>query len=416
MTSTIFQDPSYEYRLNCDVLLVSNLYPPIQIGGYEIAAYDVAAGLIMNNMNVSVLTSDYRAQELSSTEPNVFRVLKLTSSWFGDYPVRNALQNMQYNLDTALDMIDRLQPKLVYAWNQANLGMGVLEAAVIKGVPILHHIMGVDLLSYRDEQPQSLRNRIMAALNRITSPQSRSLVLQERHLRNIIFLSHFMKVHYESQGVSPGFANVVYPGIAVERVRLKSDYRLTNKTVRVAYVGQLAPHKGVHHLKQALNEAKHKIDGFDIHLTLYGDGDPRFVQDLLSPSDIIIDHKGFCDREHLYNRLCDHDVGVFTSTWEEPFGIAQIELMAAGLPLLSSATGGAAEPVRHEVNALVYQSNDPHDLVDKFVSLVNDYETKAASMGKSARRMVEEAFNNKQMHQDILNIIKGIIQEPHRYV
>ncbi|HYP38941.1 MAG TPA: glycogen/starch synthase, partial [Chloroflexia bacterium] len=61
------------------ILFVSNLYPPIAIGGYEQVCYDVAQALKARGHSIHILTSRYRAQEAAvagGSEKCVYRSLK----------------------------------------------------------------------------------------------------------------------------------------------------------------------------------------------------------------------------------------------------------------------------------------------------------------------------------------------------
>jgi len=54
-------------------------------------------------------------------------------------------------------------------------------------------------------------------------------------------------------------------------------------------------------------------------------------------------------------------VAVFPSLYE-PFGIVALEAMAAGCPVVASATGGLAEVVRSHETGLAVQPNSPDSL------------------------------------------------------
>jgi glycosyltransferase involved in cell wall biosynthesis len=56
------------------------------------------------------------------------------------------------------------------------------------------------------------------------------------------------------------------------------------------------------------------------------------------------------------------NVFVFPSTWEEPFGISQVEALAAGLLVVSSGTGGAGETVHDDINGRRFQPSNSSDL------------------------------------------------------
>lgn len=54
---------------------------------------------------------------------------------------------------------------------------------------------------------------------------------------------------------------------------------------------------------------------------------------------------GVLSRQELKEIYRTHNVLIFPTKWAEPFGITQIEAMAAGLTLVTSGTGGAGEIV-----------------------------------------------------------------------
>ena len=392
----------------CDVLIISNLYPPLQIGGYEIAARDVAEGLEASGLGVEVLTSDYRLDSIPLKEDHIFRVLKLTGSWFGDYPVKSRLEHDRHNYATTTQFLDKLKPKVVYAWNQANLGAGPLVAATKRKIPVLHHIMGFDLLTeiYNRHAPITLLKQYIRTC---LLGRHREMRLTDAHIRQSIFLSRFLESHYSHHGVRPRLSRVVHPGIHVEKIRSKRHYKIQGKTIEIVYVGQLAPHKGVLNIKEAINS----LGGdFPIRLTLFGDGDKRYVDQIFESAQFPILHEGWIGRDIIYARLHEFDIGIFSSTWDEPFGIAQIEMMAAGLPVISSGVGGSREAIFDDENGVLFDCRNRLDLAQKLRCLIAGYSTHAARIGKRARETVQMSFSAAHMRQEIRKVIHEITYRP----
>ncbi len=79
----------------------------------------------------------------------------------------------------------------------------------------------------------------------------------------------------------------------------------------------------------------------------------------------------------------------------ETFGIAAVEAMAAGSPLVSTDAGGLGEIVTDDVNALVARAGDADDLAGKVLSLL-EHRDRAASLGE---RAVREAA---RFHPDVI--------------
>ena len=390
--------------MSCDVLIISNLYPPLQIGGYEIAAKDVAEELEDSGLGVSVLTSDYRLETLALQENGIFRTLKLIGSWYGDYSVDSRLVHDAHNLVTTARLLRRLNPKVVYAWNQANLGAGPLVAAASQKIPIVHHIMGFDLLTeiYNRKAPLALLKK---TIRTCLLGRHRELKLTGRHIRHAIFLSHFLESHYMRHHIQPALSRVVHPGIRVEDIREKTCYKITENTAHIAYVGQLAPHKGILEIKEAI----HSLGaGLGVHLTLFGDGDKHYVDRIFDGARFPIHHEGWKGRDVIYSRLHEFDLGIFPSTWDEPFGIAQIEMMAAGLPVISSGAGGSREAVADNENGILFDARNTEDLARKLRWLISDYSTHATRIGKRARETAKAKFSTTRMRKEIRDVLNEI--------
>ena len=63
---------------------------------------------------------------------------------------------------------------------------------------------------------------------------------------------------------------------------------------------------------------------------------------------------GMQPREEVKDFFQNHDIFIFSSIWEEPFGIVILEAMASGMPVIGAAVGGSKEILVDGENALVY--------------------------------------------------------------
>ena len=61
------------------ILVISNYFPPVELGGWDQLTRDVSQRLQERGHEVLVLTSNYRQAELTTPEANVLRTLHLES-------------------------------------------------------------------------------------------------------------------------------------------------------------------------------------------------------------------------------------------------------------------------------------------------------------------------------------------------
>lgn len=90
---------------------------------------------------------------------------------------------------------------------------------------------------------------------------------------------------------------------------------------------------------------------------------------------------------------------------DEPFGIALIEGMAAGLPVVAPAGGGPLEIVEHGVTGLLYPAGDAEAAASCVVRLLCD-PAEARRMGAAGRRRVEGEFNLERQ----LRMTRGLLE------
>lgn len=180
---------------------------------------------------------------------------------------------------------------------------------------------------------------------------------------------------------------VVIPnGIALERFR---DITVTaeDRTNRLpdipatapllASIGRLETQKDVPTLLRALAQ----LDG--VHLALIGDGPLRPELEALAKELNITDRAHFLGRrEDVAILLRLADLYVQSSAWEG-FGIAAVEAMASGLPVVHSDVPGLREVVSESAGVRCPPS-DPIALANAIRSLLGDT-AKRATLSKNAR-------------------------------
>lgn len=181
----------------------------------------------------------------------------------------------------------------------------------------------------------------------------------------------------------PGRAPVA-PAFSEAQIRARS---LEPGPLRLLFLGNLIPRKGLHHLLAALA----RLPGGLAHLTIVGDTriDPVYTASIRAQIshhdlDTSCEMAGYLPDEALFERLARSQVLVVPSAYEG-FGIAYLQGMGFGLPAIASAAGGAGEIVREGETGYLVPPGAVEVLAGRLRMLAQDRPA-LARMGVAARR------------------------------
>jgi glycosyltransferase involved in cell wall biosynthesis len=388
-----------------NILLVSNLYPPIFFGGYELLAEQVATQLRSLGHDVLVLTSDFRAEDTPQT-PRIFRELELTtrfplpgeSSQAVDFRLstlhrvaeRNRQAARRVLIEAPRHFADGRGADLTFCWSLNRLTLGPVLASQGMGVPVCQTV--------NDRHPSQFRvaSRSLAPRSLLRAA-AESSVFPKASLRRVrpfpvTFISHALKRDVVRSGVPFAHGEVIHQGVPLDELPFRPTSRDAGDDLRVLYVGQLSEAKGVHTLLRSMDRLAQR-EGRRFQLTVLGDGVPEYRQRLARMVDSsgirpFVDFKGAVPRERVPSFYQRHHVLVFPSEWEEPFGLSHLEAMASGCAVISTTTGGSSELIRDRSNALAYTAGNSWELSERLRELEAS-ETLRRSLVRRARHHVE---------------------------
>jgi len=183
----------------------------------------------------------------------------------------------------------------------------------------------------------------------------------------------------------------------------KRDYENLQKLNLIA-VGNIKKAKNYSYLIKAFSCLKH----LRVFLDVYGNGheaDLNMLKNDVEKNNLSISFKGATD--NIYEQLGNYDLYVSCSS-HEGFGMAVVEAMASGLPLLLSDL-----PVFHEItvdNALFFDSADPAS----FVKLIHQIIERKFDLDKLCKQGIEIAKRyTKEIYLDnLFNIYQSILHPP----
>jgi len=197
---------------------------------------------------------------------------------------------------------------------------------------------------------------------------------------------------------------VIQPGL-VETVESTSPPSVREHTeLRVAFVGRLAPRKGVAELLKAVRMAHGR--GIGLRLTVFGAAPPgqerlegRYRQLAATLGiDDIVKFEGFV--RDARQRLSGFDVLVVPSQRPEPFGLVIVEGMAAGCAVVACRNGGGSDEIlSHGVTGL-YCGRTPASIAAAIARLAGDPVFRER-LGVAARNEARERFSVQRYATDI---------------
>lgn len=375
------------------IMIVSNLYPPIIFGGYEILCHQVVQLLRERGHEVVVLTSSFM-RETAPEDDSIHRTLKLTTDFPRpgesvnqvDFSLRGMNRVGNHNAKEFETVAKKFRPDIVFCWCLNRLGSGVVKRAQKMGIPVNYTINDEHPRQFRYTQnPKNLRQYARSVAERLYSDSTFRGVSR----LNMTIISGALKKNLLDSGAPVASAKVIYQGVDLDRFSYRPKQREANEPLRILYVGQLSQVKGVHTLLRAAARLK-----VPFHLSIVGSGVPEYESQLLKlvQENRLQDKVSFLGRlprEEVVAAYSHHHVLVFPSEWEEPFGLTHLEAMASGCAVVSTTTGGSAELVRHGQNALAYSAGDNAELASRLEELSRD-ERKRRRLLSGGRHHVEE--------------------------
>ncbi|MBI4168286.1 MAG: glycosyltransferase [Candidatus Aenigmarchaeota archaeon] len=188
-------------------------------------------------------------------------------------------------------------------------------------------------------------------------------------------------------------------------VKTFSPAKTKNKNFTFLFVGRLIPYKGLENLIKACGIVKGSGKKFILNIV----GDGKLYQSLRkSASD-----RGVKDRVKFLRSVSDSrlpsiyrkcDVFILPSVYKsEAFGLAQLEAMSSGKPVISTNIKGSGVPFvnKNGYTGIVVKPRDEISLANAMMLLMDDKKLRL-TMGLNARKRAVNFFNEKMISRKVL--------------
>jgi glycogen(starch) synthase len=391
------------------ILALTNLYPPHHAGTFDLRCQNVVQGLRLRGHQILVLTSSHGMRS-EQRDGEVERRLRLNNA-FGHPLVSKYLElkALELHNHAALgDVITRYQPDVIQVFSLNGLSKSLIYGLRNSKVPTVYDVAddwiceGIakdpwlrywnsPSLPFLDQSARTAlelsgeRGRLdSTAPTRMARGYDRLPILYAREkpdetppnsvpsmrFDRLFFCSQFLKEQTGRAGFCIEHGEVIYPGVQTQE--FIGEIRPASAPInRFIAVGDVTEKSGFMTAIQAVKVARDH--GAKLRLSIYGKGDTRYMADVRS---LIVRHSLPVEFLPVSNLVKDlpmvyrnHDAFLHCSEWPEPFPIAPLQAMAAGLPVIATTSGGGSELFRHGENAFTYTPGDAVDLASRIQEL-----------------------------------------------
>ena len=386
------------------ILVLSNLYPPNVVGGYERLCFEVVSSLAQAGHEMVVLTSRFGGKVETYPRQRVLREwhLLVGENIYTPYsgtPEERAATNTG-NLATLSRVLKVERPDVVFAWNLFFLDAGLLTALQHSGIRTVVMLTDNWLLVMRDpvfvhtyfqnvvfgDQPQPAAPLAMPPprlFKRLwTWSSSRKPSATPKRGLEAVFGSAFMRDFYAAAGVRFSRDRVIHNGVRqaayAGRTAPDRNVLVDATTLRLLFAGRLVDLKGAHTAVAALRFLDAAALGIArITLTLVGDTQDSAYMARLAAE---IEQSGRASDINLRPSVAEdalpelfdaYDLYLFPSLYE-PFSLTLIHALRLGIPTIASATGGNGEIVRDGESGLLFRKGDAQSLATAAARLATD--------------------------------------------
>lgn len=331
------------------ILVVSNIYPPFWIGGYELICASIVAELRARGHDVLVATTPSHIPG-PPDPPHVRRCLRL-SAHLPNYAVSAGELWWVHARDTSdLDnvfalhrMLGEFAPDVVFLWNLHGIGgLHLIDFLNVHRVPWAIYL--------GDRVFEQMVNGAPAHVNAIfrgDDPDyfaSGGVMSVSQHLVDeITSLGNFS---------FPRPPTIVHGYVLTSGPYIPRSYRPGGRT-RFLAAGRVAEHKGIGLICDAVARlTRLGVGGFEVNI--FGDGDVAFYVNYVNALSIAhcVTFHGAVPQQQLDDQYRSHDAFLFPTWSREPFAFAPFEAAAHGCVPIVTANCGCAERIVDNVHGI----------------------------------------------------------------
>jgi glycosyltransferase involved in cell wall biosynthesis len=380
------------------VLVVSNLYPPHYVGGYELRCAQVAKHLQRAGHDTKVITSyaripgadaRHRDTDTNDSGPSVERWLRYHP--LDPFPSRRlrtlALAREQLGEARRFRRLLRTwAPDVVAWWNVEGLSKAMLSLPAASRIPDAYFVDDGWLIREYGQQgeqaspgwfgfwrgvwgPAALRPMLGPATKAWASSVEREgIATRAAPLRpsHVCYVSEYMRQEHLRAGLEWPATSVIHGGVSPQQFRAeRSVDEFAEGPLKLLYAGYVEPQRGLHTIVEAIGRLPGDLKRH-VRLSIAQTDPPnpnQYVQDVKASIDRLglndkIEFIGKRPHDEMPQVYSSHHVLVSATTRVEGLPMTMMEALCAGCAVITTGSGGAIE-LAETADLPLFPKDDP---------------------------------------------------------
>lgn len=263
------------------------------------------------------------------------------------------------------------------------------------------------------------KTRIVAQLNNnYLNINSRFAEDIKKNCSLIITCSHYLNKEASEVKCEKAIPIItVHNGIDIQRFIdafpvKRSVLNLSDNDFVIVYSGRLTEEKGIMQLIKAIKSIKDipHLKLVIIGANFYGKNQEttpfmKKLEEEARPISSQVVFTGYLDYKIIPSYLKLADIAVIPSMWEEPFGLTVVEAMAAGLPLITTRSGGIPE-ICEGVATIIERDNIVPKLANAITDLYMHPEERKTMRNAAVKRSLD--FTKERYAEDFFKALESV--------
>ncbi|MDO5510614.1 MAG: glycosyltransferase family 4 protein [Weeksellaceae bacterium] len=238
----------------------------------------------------------------------------------------------------------------------------------------------------------------------------------KKHADMIFYGSLHAKKDLEKYGVLEENAHMLPVGVSEKNIQsVPQIIDKIDKAYRIISVGRLVPFKGYKVALKVMKLLKER-SAEKFSYTIIGSGEQLdellqiIVDDGLEDVVEVIDGM---NHEDVISRLQNSDIYLYTGIYDannraETQGLANLEAMGTGLPIIAAAVGGVVDYIIDGVNGFLVPAENVEGFVEKLIHVMEEYDSEEIlRLRENAVKMVQENYCQEALNEKLVHLLLG---------